>query len=122
MHGTRNAWRNQPVYVEDWAWQYLAPCLKAKFPDSPLFLDGAEPAAYSRALASHRAAVKRLQLPSGYTMHDARHSFAVRQMKAGVDPQLIANNLGHRDATMVLKLYGKYRVVTEDFRRLRTGT
>lgn len=122
VHGTKNAWRNRPVYVEDWAWEYIARCLKGKFPDSPLFLDGAEPATYSRALASHRAAVKRLQLPVGYTMHDARHSFAVRQMKAGVDPQLIANNLGHRDATMVLKLYGKYRVRTEDFRRLRTGT
>jgi len=65
--------------------------------------------------------LKVLKLPTTYTMHDARHSFAVRCMKAGIDPQLIANNLGHRDATMALRIYGKYRPTPADFRRARTG-
>jgi hypothetical protein len=43
-------------------------------------------------------------------------------MKAGMQPHLIANNLGHRDPTMVLRVYGKYRVTTADFRRVLTGT
>jgi integrase len=123
VHGTKNAWRNRPVFVEDWAWPYIAAAAKGKLPDAPLFVEpDGHPVTYYRALAAHRAAVKALKLPAGYTMHDARHSFAVRCMKAGLDPQLIANNLGHRDATMVLRIYGKYRVSAADFRRARTGT
>ena len=123
VHGTKNAWRSRPVFVEDWAWPYISAAAKGKLPDAPLFVhENGEAVTYYRALAAHRGAVKALKLPSDYTMHDARHSFAVRCMKARVDPQMIANNLGHRDATMVLRIYGKYRVTAADFRRARTGT
>jgi integrase len=122
VHGSKNAWRSRPVFVEDWAWTYIATAAKGKLPDAPLFVEEVgEAVTYYRALAAHRAAVKAVKLPAGYTMHDARHSFAVRCMKAGVDPQLIANNLGHRDATMVLRIYGKYRVTAADFRRALTA-
>ena len=53
------------------------------------------------------------------TMHDARHSFAVRWMRDGANPQDIANNLGHKDATLVLRIYGKYRLTASDHRRAR---
>lgn len=62
-----------------------------------------------RALDVLRSALRALELPESYTLHDARHSFAVHWMKRGVPPQLIANNLGHKDASQVLKIYGKYR-------------
>jgi integrase len=65
--------------------------------------------------------VTALKLLSGYTMHDARHSFAVRYMKAGVEPQHIADNLGHRDATMVLQIYGRFRVTAADFKKVQAG-
>ena len=121
VHGTKNSWRDRPVFVEDWAWPTSQ--LLSKLPDAPLFVEeDGEQATYYRALAANRAAVEALKLPSSYTMHDARHSFAVRCMKPAIDPQLIANNLGHRDATMVLRIYGKYRVTSADFRRARTGT
>lgn len=123
VHGTKNSWRSRPVFVQDWAWPYIAAAAKGKLPDAPLFVEAAGDAVtYYRALASHRAAVKAVKLPADYTMHDARHSFAVRCMKAGVNPQVIANNLGHRDATMVLRNYGKHRVTAADFRLARTGT
>jgi integrase len=123
VHGTKNSWRDRPVFVEEWAWPYIVAASKGKLPDAPLFVEeDGHPVHYCQALAAHRAAVKVLKLPAKYTMHDSRHSFAVRCMKAGIDPQLIANNLGHRDATMVLRIYGKYRVTSADFRRTRTGT
>jgi integrase len=123
VHGTKNAWRDRPVFVEGWAWPYIAAAAKGKLPDAFLFVEeDGQPVNYYRALRAHRAALKALKLPAGYTMHDARHSFAVRCMKASIDPQLIANNLGHRDATMVLRVYGKYRAASADLRRALTGT
>jgi integrase len=123
VRGTKNAWRSRPVFVEDWAWPYIVAAAKGRLPDAPLFTEvNGEAATYYRAFAAHRTAVRTLKLPPRYTMHDARHSFAVRCMKGGIDPQLIANNLGHRDATMVLRIYGKYRVSVADLRRARTGT
>ncbi len=69
----------------------------------------------------HREAVKALKLDPGYRLHDCRHSYAVRQMQAGVDPTLIAHNLGHKDAFMVLKVYGKYRPTARDLARGQVG-
>lgn len=38
--------------------------------------------------------------------HDLRHTAATLMLSAGVDIKLVAETLGHRDATMVLKVYG----------------
>jgi len=65
---------------------------KGKLPDAPLF-DGVD---YWDAIASHRSTLKALGLPKDYTLHDARHSFAVRWMRAGIDPNLIAATSGTR--------------------------
>ncbi len=123
VHGSKNAWRSRPVLVEDWAWPYVSVAIKGKLPAAPIFIEAdGTGATYPRARAAHLAALKALGLPPSYTMHDARHSFAVRGMKAGLDPQVIASNLGHRDATMVLRNYGRYRISREDISRARTGT
>ncbi|MDX2061295.1 MAG: tyrosine-type recombinase/integrase [Gemmatimonadales bacterium] len=123
IRGTKNAWRDRPVFVEDWAWPYLDKAAKDKLPDALLFMDeGGRPASYYGARSAHKTALAAAQLDATYTMHDARHSFAVRCIKAGIDPQLIASNLGHQDATMVLRIYGKYRPKAADFRRARSGT
>lgn len=119
VHGTKNEWRDRIVLVEDWAWAFLLAAAKEKVGNAPLFVEeSGEAATYARARAEHKAGLKALGLNPSYTMHDARHSFAVRWMKEGRDPQLIANNLGHRDASMVLRIYGKYRPKAEDYRRV----
>lgn len=119
IHGTKNQWRDRIVLVEEWAWPILLTAGKGKVGNADLFTEeSGEPATYARARAEHKAALKALGLNAHYTMHDARHSFAVRWMKAGLDPQLIANNLGHRDASMVLRIYGKYRPKAADYRRV----
>lgn len=105
--GTKNKWRDRTVSVEPWAMARIAEFIKATglTPAAPLFpgVSGA------RALDVLRSGLRALGLPEAYTLHDARHSFAVRCMKRGAQPQLIANNLGHKDASQVLKIYGKYR-------------
>jgi len=87
---------------------------KGKLPDAPLF-DGVD---YWDTIASHRSALKALGLPKDYTLHDARHGFAVRWIRAGIDPNLIAANLGHKNAMLVLKVYGKHRPRALDLARL----
>jgi integrase len=114
-HGSKNPWRDRIVLVDDWAWPYFMKAYKGKLPGSLLFEEITE----ERARAEHRRAVKALSLDARYTMHDARHSFAVRWMRDGANPQDIANNLGHKDATLVLRIYGKYRLTASDLRRAR---
>ncbi len=115
VHGSKNAWRDRLVLVDDWAWPHIVEACRAKLPDALLF----EGAVYESARAEHRKAIKALSLDSRYTMHDARHSFAVRWMRSNANPQDIASNLGHKDATLVLRIYGKYRPTAADLRRAR---
>lgn len=39
VHGTKNSWRDRPVFVEAWAWPYLAAAAKGKLPDALLFAE-----------------------------------------------------------------------------------
>lgn len=64
-------------------------------------------------------ALRALELDPGYRLHDARHSYAVRLMKAGEEPQIIANNLGHKDTVMLWRVYGKYRPTAHELARER---
>ena len=116
LRGTKTAHRDREAFVDPWAMERLAGYIQARrfAPDAPLF-DGITG---QNALRVQRKALKALGLPADYTLHDARHSYAVRKMKAGAEPQLVASNLGHRDATMVLRVYGKYRPVASDIARL----
>lgn len=113
VHGTKNMWRDRLVRVDDWAWPHLEEHIRNLLPDALLWGG----ITYDAALHAHRWACKALNIPD-YQQHDARHSYAVRHMKAGDDVFLIANQLGHRDPSMVLKIYGKYRPQPEDFRRI----
>jgi integrase len=49
----------------------------------------------------------------GYRLHDARHHWAGRMARAGPPFELIARQLGHRDVTMVAKVYGRFKPDTE---------
>lgn len=115
VRGTKNEWRARPVILEKWAWPFLRRACAHKLPDALVF-DGID---YESARREHRNALKALGLSSDYRMHDARHSLAVRWMRQGIEPQIIATNLGHRDASLVLSLYGRHRPRAEDVRRVR---
>lgn len=108
--GTKNQFRDRQAFVESWAWTYIAPVLQAKLPTAPVVT-----LSHKMLYLRHREALAACHL-SGYTLHDARHSWAVRAVKRGMPLQLVASNLGHADATMVLKVYGKYRPRAEEYR------
>jgi integrase len=107
--GTKTYSRDRIVRVADWAWPYVLDALKGKFPDSLLF-DGIP----NRWTAGdvHRAAIKKLEKKfpvfKGYTMRDARHTYAVRAVRAGTPADIIARQLGHATPTLLLTVYGRF--------------
>lgn len=110
VRGTKNAWRERDVLVDPWAWEKFARALGDKLPGALLF----EGITLRKAYYQHKLATRALEIPD-YTLHDARHSYAVRHMQLGTRPELIANNLGHADASQVLRRYGKYRPRPEHY-------
>jgi integrase len=67
---------------------------------------------------SHRAlkaALKVAGLPDAYCQHDHRHTWAVQAIRDGLALHTIAAQLGHRDATMIVKVYGRFRPAASDF-------
>lgn len=54
-------------------------------------------------------------LPQDYRVHDHRHTWAVQAVRDGLALHTIAAQLGHRDAMMVLKVYGRFKPTTADF-------
>lgn len=119
-HGEKNGPRDRQVIVDAWAFAIIMAYVKANpmHPDSPLFPGVTED--------NHRAEVYRVRdlliekgvnIPANYKPHQCRDTFAVRGMKAGRDPVLLANNLGHADTSMVLKKYGKFRPAITDLVR-----
>lgn len=115
--GTKNQWRSRPVRVEEWAMRRIEEYVNAAafMPDARLF----EGISQRRAWGVQKDALRALGFDPSYRLHDARHSYAVRQMKAGEDPQIIANNLGHKDTVMLWRVYGKYRPTAHDLARDR---
>jgi integrase len=117
--GTKNYNRNRFVRVADWAWPFLEARLKGLLPDARIFHE--VPNRW-RAGDVHRAAIgeparagqeatgllKEFPIYRGYTMRDSRHTYAVRAVKAGTPLELVAKQLGHKDVSMVIKVYGKY--------------
>jgi integrase len=52
-----------------------------------------------------RPAIKRAGL-DGLTFHDLRHTYASLLIAAGVGPMVVAQQMGHADARLVLQRYG----------------
>jgi integrase len=107
------------VRVDDWAWPFVVESLESRHPDALVWpiVEGQDHdvAALKRASAAvYRALKVALEalpdLPQKYTVHDARHSYAVRHVTLGTSYQRIANNLGHVNVGQVIKVYGKFRL------------
>jgi site-specific recombinase XerC len=124
-HGEKNDARDRQVIVDEWAFAIMADYVKSAglHLDAPLFPGVTED--------NHRAELYRVRdalraqgvnIPANYKPHNCRNTFAVRGMKEGRDPVLLAQNLGHTDTSMVLKKYGKFRpAITELVRADQRG-
>lgn len=108
--GTKTHARDRIVRVAEWAWPSVQRAIAGKGADELLF--AAIPDRWAAGDA-HRAAIETLEQTSvvfiGYTMRDHRHTYAVRAMRAGAPPDLIARQLGHATPTLVLTVYGRFQ-------------
>lgn len=113
-HGTKSEFRHRVCLVAEWAWPFVAARIRDLLPDGRLF------SGVSRWTASdvHRAALERLRLRgegrNALRLHDARHHWAVRAVRAGTPIELVARQLGHADGTLALRVYGRFVPTTTD--------
>lgn len=117
--GTKTYARKRVVRVASWAWPYIAGLAKGKHKDAKLFdqiTDRWEARAChdeARALLIDKGHDCYARTPDGqdhlYTMRDARHTYAVRAVRAGTPVDLVARQLGHANATMVVRVYGRFQ-------------
>lgn len=122
-HGRKNDdWRDRQVLVDAELWPFFWAWVeeidrRGAGPEAPLFqfTDDTHRRRHSAVCARLRA--DGMAIPVGYTPHAARHTYAIRHMRANDEVTLISNNLGHADSTEVLRLYGKYRPKITDIRR-----
>lgn len=123
LRGTKNASRDRLARIDAWAHPYILAATAGKLPDALLWplVNGQDRSerqlrqAAGQAYRSLKNALKALpDLPQGYTLHDARHSYAVRHVKLGTSYKRIAHNLGHADELQVIKVYGKYRMTDQE--------
>ena len=101
--GTKAWTRDRIARVADWAWPHVAAHLATLTPGERLFRG------LNRWAAGdvHRDRLHALGLV-GYRLHDSRHHWAVRMVRAGMPLELVARQLGHRDVVMVAKVYGRF--------------
>ncbi len=101
--GTKTHARDRIVRVAEWAWPYVAKHMALLTPNAPIFPHRDR----WRAQDHHQAAYRTLGIED-YRIHDQRHSYAVRAARAGTPAELIARQLGHANAILVLKIYGRF--------------
>ncbi|HRX18615.1 MAG TPA: tyrosine-type recombinase/integrase [Gemmatimonadales bacterium] len=101
--GTKSSWRDRVVGVEPWALPYFADQVRLLTPEASVF------PGMSRWTASdvHRRVCAELGIKD-YQFRDARHTYAVRMMRAGTPPEMIGRQLGHANPVMVNKVYGRF--------------
>ena len=101
--GTKAHTRDRVVRVAEWAWPHIEKHLDSLLPGERLFrgLDR------KTAGDTHRARLVALGI-AHHRLHDSRHFYAIRAVRAGTPYELVARQLGHADVQMVATRYGRY--------------
>jgi integrase len=106
--GTKTHTRDRMARVADWAWPTVWAHAKALLPAATLF-----PGVPSRYTASdwHAETIGEdgLKLSEIHPMKNARHHWAVRQLRAGAPIKLVQEQLGHASPNLTLNTYGQFR-------------
>lgn len=114
--GTKRMNRNRSIYItEPWCWEIFGAWLHQQpaLPGAPVFTIG-----YDGAAAALKRALDAAEIDD-YKPHDWRHTYAVQALRDGLAAQTVAHQLGHKDATMVLKVYGRFVPNRADYERHR---
>jgi site-specific recombinase XerC len=124
-HGEKNEFRDRQVIVDAWAFTIIQQYIKSTpmHPDALLFDIGEDTHRTRWYDARDALRAKGVNIPANYRPHHCRNTFAVRGLKEGRDPVLLASNLGHADTSELLRLYGKHRpAITDLVRADQRGT
>jgi len=102
--GTKTDTRDRIARVTEWAWPIVEKHVALLTPNAPLF------PRINRWTASdkHREACKVLEIED-YQLKDSRHTYAVRAIRAGAPFEVVAQQLGHANTTMVVRVYGRFK-------------
>jgi integrase len=109
-HGSKTQHRNRVVRItEAWTVPIIKAHLKTLLPNAPVLT-----VKLDRVLDRHKKACVDLKIPVT-TLHDWRHTYAVNSLRDGMKPTTVARQLGHRDASLVHKVYGRFIVDERDY-------
>jgi integrase len=104
--GTKRGSRDRRgVPIDAWALPIVAAHCRGLLPDAPLF-PGLRRTVVNGA---HKAAREAVNL-TGYELRDARHSFAVRHLLAGVPLWKVSKWLGHRTVKTTAEVYTRFEL------------
>ena len=109
--GTKSYARDRVVRVANWSWPWIAALARPRRPSEKLFktIPDRWIAADVFNAVVRKLAKKEPRIFGDYWMRDGRHTYAVRAIRAGAPPEVVATQLGHADATLVTKVYGRYK-------------
>lgn len=133
--GTKNEHRGRVVEVEPWAWPYVERQMRGKVGRAKLFnvthasvldafYDAQVAIGWKDALPDGMTASQARKKPGFslrgkfHTLHDCRHTYTVHRLTGEDggerrDAGYIADQLGHGDTQMVVRVYGKYKKLIE---------
>lgn len=108
--GTKTYNRRRVVRVAEWAWPWIEALARGRASHERLFASIGDrwiaADAFNAVISALISAEP--QTFTDYWMRDGRHTYAVRAIKAGTPPKVVATQLGHKDARMVHEVYGVY--------------
>ncbi|MBY0491909.1 MAG: tyrosine-type recombinase/integrase [Gemmatimonadaceae bacterium] len=124
LAGTKNSFRQRWAYVEAWYWPTLVARSRGLPSGTRLFA-----VTRGRLAAAVRAAVQSLRkndplgtIPADFRPYDTRHAFAARYVASGASLRVLADQLGHANESMIIRLYGRYRSDSSSLAALDPGS
>lgn len=108
--GSKTPHRNRVIRItESWTVPIIKAHLATLLPNAKVFT-----VRMDTALDIHKRVSKALGIQVT-TLHDWRHTYAVNSLRDGMKPTTVARQLGHRDASLVHRIYGRFIVDERDY-------
>jgi integrase len=108
--GSKTPHRNRVIRItEAWTVPIIKAHLATLLPNAKVF-----DVKMDRVLDTHKRISAKLKIQVT-TLHDWRHTYAVNSLRDGMRAEAVARQLGHRDASLVHKIYGRFIVDERDY-------
>lgn len=115
----RKGGKRQRTSLSDWGLTYLKRWMEERSqPDHPKVfgglgdMKGRQPQGYKQVYYEFKKAARRAGLPEQFSPHWLRHARVQHLRDQGVDWVIIADQVGHRNATMTMNVYGRRKPET----------